>query len=144
MTHSLWDGTSPAALHGRVLLVAHPDQGRISYLRANPAQIARLPAAIGEVAGADVDIDIVLAGDAPRSAAAPAAASPAPRATGSTAAPVAPGRAPLPEPGPTSVPDDPEDLAAPDDLDADDAGVSPLALVQRELGGNVVDEFDRS
>jgi hypothetical protein len=36
-----------------------------------------------------------------------------------------------------------DEVAAPDDLDADDPSVAPLTLLERELGGSVVDEYDR-
>jgi hypothetical protein len=49
-----------------------------------------------------------------------------------------------PDEGGTRRPESEEDLTAPDDIDADDSDVSPLALLQRELGGSVMDEYDRS
>ena len=49
-------------------------------------------------------------------------------------------------PADSSVPDflsDPDEDPTPDDEDVEDSSLSPLALLQRELGGSVIEEFDR-
>jgi DNA polymerase-3 subunit gamma/tau len=157
-------GTVPLSLDDdRTLVLGHPDQNHtMAALRQSTGHLGRLTTAVLDVTGAEVTIVLVPADrPAPVTAAEPGMAAESPAsATG------APGdllRHPEPadSPGPAgtpassgaapadsrasadSGPDDDEEAAAPDDPDVSDSGMSPLALVQRELGGSIVEEFDR-
>jgi DNA polymerase-3 subunit gamma/tau len=75
----------------------------------------------------------------------PLVVAPAPRTVRAVAA--APTRsAPVPLPPTSPVPgfrSDPDEDPTPDDEDVEDSHLSPLALLQRELGGSVIEEYDR-
>ncbi|HET8971571.1 MAG TPA: DNA polymerase III subunit gamma and tau [Candidatus Nanopelagicales bacterium] len=144
VAHTLADGSGPLALEGTTLLVAHPDNVRMDILRRNTGHLAALAATLREATGAELSIDLVLDADAAAAAAAartpvvaPDTADPAPPTT--RAADLA-GAAAVVEEDPI---DPVDEVAAPDDLDADDPSVAPLTLLERELGGSVVDEYDR-
>ncbi len=145
VAHTLAEGAVPLQLDGRTLGLAHPDRVRMGILRGNKGHMELLRLAVLDVARLDVEIDLVLdpSVSADPAPAAPAAAAPAP--------------APEPEPvRPTeSGPSARERAAAvvaeeaapaDDDVSVDDpdaeGDLSGLALVQRELGGTVMTEYD--
>ena len=143
VAHTLAEGAVPLSLDGRMLVVAHPDRVRMGILRGNKGHMELLRLAVLDVARLDVEIDLVLdpsIADAP----APAPATPAPAPAAEPARPT--------ESGPSAreraaavvaeepVPDDDDDVSV-DDADAE-GDLSGLALVQRELGGTVMTEYD--
>ncbi|MEO6822790.1 MAG: DNA polymerase III subunit gamma and tau, partial [Candidatus Nanopelagicales bacterium] len=165
---SLAQGTIPVALHGHKLAVGHPDPNRMKILLSNKGHLGLLTLAILDVAQAEVEVDVVLGvgtDGAPDSATTqpPPTSTPARTSTPAFVGPDSPVRPPegsgeaapgtpsptirLPEPGrrtsPRIEPETAQDEAAPDDPDVADSDLAPLALIQRELGGNVVEEFDR-
>ncbi|HSN06865.1 MAG TPA: hypothetical protein VLV82_05910, partial [Candidatus Angelobacter sp.] len=144
VAHTLAEGTAPMSRTSSAIVVAHPDRSRLDYLRTNKGHLELLRLAVLDVLHLDVEIDLVL--DPSRAAAAPAAAAPAtaPPApvapeTGAESprqratAKVAEERAARTEPV--------DDVVSADDPDAD-GDLSGLALVQRELGGTVMTEYD--
>jgi DNA polymerase-3 subunit gamma/tau len=140
VAHTLAEGSSPSALTGRTLVVAHPDASRLSFLRKSTAHLAALTDAAHEVTGIDLEIDLTLDADGAARSTSGSSADTAPPAAGDPGT----SAARTPDEGGTRRPESEEDLTAPDDIDADDSDVSPLALLQRELGGSVMDEYDRS
>lgn len=145
VAHTLAEGAVPLQLDGRTLGLAHPDRVRMGILRGNKGHMELLRLAVLDVARLDVEIDLVLD---PSVSAEPAAAP---------AAAAAPAPAPEPEPvrptesGPSAreraaavvaeeAPPADDDVSV-DDPDAE-GDLSGLALVQRELGGTVMTEYD--
>ncbi|MFN8148467.1 MAG: DNA polymerase III subunit gamma and tau [Candidatus Nanopelagicales bacterium] len=142
VAHTLAEGAVPLQLDGKTLGLAHPDRVRMGILRGNKGHMELLRLAVLDVARLDVEIDLVLdpsVSDAPAPAAPPAPA-PAPEPERPTeSGPSARERAAAvvaEEP----VPDDDDDVSV-DDPDAE-GDLSGLALVQRELGGTVMTEYD--
>ncbi len=122
VAHTLVDGTTVQLVSGTTVVVAHPEASRLDFLRRSAAHLATLSEAVAAVTGTPVELDLVLGGG--------------------TAPPAGSGAAvPAERPSPPPVAED--DDAAPDDPDADEGDSSPLALLQRELGGSVVEEYDR-
>jgi DNA polymerase III subunit gamma/tau len=142
VAHTLAEGAVPLQLDGRAFVLAHPDRVRMGILRGNKGHMELLRLAVLDVARLDVDVDLVLdpsVSDAPAPAAPP------------EPAPVAAEQARPTESGPSAreraaavvaEEAEPED----DDVSVDDADaegdLSGLALVQRELGGTVMTEYD--
>jgi DNA polymerase-3 subunit gamma/tau len=154
--YSLAQGTVPVALHGRTLAVGHPDPNRMGILLGNKGHLGLLTLAILDVAQAEVEVDVVLgvgtAGtsttDASTQSSTPgggADSRPAPSEASGDAAPTPSPASRRPEAARRTPPrpEAAEDEAAPDDPEVADSDLAPLALIQRELGGNVVEEFDR-
>ncbi|MDA8435158.1 MAG: hypothetical protein M0Z98_04160, partial [Actinomycetales bacterium] len=140
VAHTLAEGTSPMSRTASTLVVAHPDKSRLDYLRNNKGHLELLRLALLDVLHLDVDVDLVL--DPARAAAtpppapapvaapaAPAGPSPRERATAAVAEEKASHVAPV------------DDVVSADDPDAD-GDLSGLALVERELGGTVMTEYD--
>jgi DNA polymerase-3 subunit gamma/tau len=155
VAHTLADGATPVSRTATTLVLGHPDKVRMGILRSNKGHLELLRLAVLDVVRLDVELDLVLdpgaAGVDPASAAeaaAAAAGAPAP-GTGPSAAAVDPG-APSPreraealvaqEQASTVAPE--ADVISADDDDVDDSDLTGLALVQRELGGTVMTEYD--
>jgi DNA polymerase-3 subunit gamma/tau len=147
VAHTLADGAVPLSRTATTLVLAHPDKVRLAILRANTGHMELLRLAVLDVLHLDVDVDLVLDPDKAAAAAAVVAGTPSP-----TPVPAAPATAPA---GPSAREranavvaeekanhvEPEEDVASSDDPDAD-GDLSGLALVQRELGGTVMTEYD--
>jgi DNA polymerase-3 subunit gamma/tau len=144
VAYTLADGTRPVSRTASGIVVAHPDKSRLDYLRNNKGHLELLRLAVLDVLHLDGDVDFVLDRDragvapsAPAPVAAPApvpdAAPPGPSPRERAASVVAEERAATVEPV--------DDVVSDDDADAD-GDLSGLALVQRELGGTVMTEYD--
>jgi DNA polymerase-3 subunit gamma/tau len=150
VAHTLADGAAPLSRTATTLVLAHPDKVRLAILRANTGHMELLRLAVLDVLHLDVDVDLVL--DPDKAASAAAAAAVVAGAPSPTPVPAAP--APVPA-GPSAREranavvaeekanhvEPEEDVASSDDPDAD-GDLSGLALVQRELGGTVMTEYD--
>jgi DNA polymerase-3 subunit gamma/tau len=146
VAHTLADGAVPLSRTEKTLVLAHPDKVRLGILRGNAGHMELLRLAVLDVLHLDVDVDLVLDPEKAASAAAAAAQAPAP-----AAAPVAPAEpagpsareranAVVAEEKANHVEPE-EDVVSSDDPDAE-GDLSGLALVQRELGGTVMTEYD--
>jgi len=147
VAHTLAEGTVPISRTATMIVLAHPDKVRMGILRANKGHLEMLRIAVLDVLRLDVELDLTLdpgraaAAEPVPEAAAPTATAPTAPAPGSSAR--ARAEAVVAEEIATSVaPAD--DIARDDDDDAADSGLSGLALVQRELGGTVMTEYDNS
>jgi len=146
VAHTLADGAVPLSRTEKTLVLAHPDKVRLGILRGNAGHMELLRLAVLDVLHLDVDLDLVLDPEKAASAAAVAAAVAAePVAAPAPVEPAGPsprerGMAVVAEERATHVePDD--DVVSADDPDAE-GDLSGLALVQRELGGTVMTEYD--
>jgi DNA polymerase-3 subunit gamma/tau len=143
VAHTLAEGTSPMSRTESTVVVAHPDKSRLDYLRNNKGHLELLRLAVLDVVHLDVELDFVLD---PARAGAPVAA-PAGLAPATPPGPHEPGPSPreraahvvAEEQAAAVAPGD--DVVSVDDADAD-GDVTGLALVQRELGGTVMTEYD--
>ncbi|GAA1553461.1 hypothetical protein GCM10009678_40530 [Actinomadura kijaniata] len=165
----IMSGVQPIALDGNLLTLSFDTEGK----RTNFTQGGRdvvLREVLRERMGVEWRVDTVMAGQAPSGGrsggygARPAAPSPAPANDAFNAAPAprpAPPRndtpPPPPDPGPPP-PDEPppppepgpiderEEVDPEGDADADgtEAEMSGMALIQRELGGQVIREIDNT
>jgi DNA polymerase-3 subunit gamma/tau len=147
VAHTLAEGTVPVSRTGTTLVLAHPDRVRMGILRGNKGHLELLRLAVLDVVRLDVELDIVLdpdkaeaaaASTAPEQSPASAPAAPAepsgPSARERAAAVVAEERA--------STVEAADDVVSDDDDDVEDSDITGLALVQRELGGTVMTEYD--
>jgi DNA polymerase-3 subunit gamma/tau len=148
VAHTLADGAVPLSRTETTLVLAHPDKVRLGILRGNAGHMELLRLAVLDVLHLDVDLDLVLDPEKAASAAVVAAAAAAEPAAIPIPAPVEAagpsprerGMAVVAEERATHVePDD--DVVSADDPDAE-GDLSGLALVQRELGGTVMTEYD--
>lgn len=142
VAHTLAEGTSPMSRTDTTVVVAHPDKSRLDYLRNNKGHLELLRLAVLDVCRLDVELDFVLD---PARAAAP---TPTPVAAPAPAAAPAESGASARERAATMVAEEKATTVAPvddvvsvDDPDAD-GDLSGLALVQRELGGTIMTEYD--
>jgi DNA polymerase-3 subunit gamma/tau len=146
VAHTLAEGAVPLSRSARMLTLAHPDKVRMGILRSNKGHLELLKIAVLDVLRLDVDVDLVL--DPGRATAPEPARAPEP-ADHSEPAPSEPeGPSPreraaavVAEEQATQTPPE-ADVVSDDDDDVDDTGLSGLALVQRELGGTVMTEYD--
>ncbi len=146
VAHTLAEGAVPLSRSSRMLTLAHPDKVRMGILRSNKGHLELLRIAVLDVLRLDVEVDLVL--DPGRATAPEPARAPEP-ADHSEPAPSEP-QGPSPreraaaavaeEQATTVAPE--ADVISADDDDVDDSGLSGLALVQRELGGTVMTEYD--
>jgi DNA polymerase-3 subunit gamma/tau len=147
VAHTLAEGTVPVSRTSTTLVLAHPDRVRMGILRGNKGHLELLRLAVLDVARLDVELDIVLDPDraeaAPSSTAAEQAASSAPAAPAPPSGPSARERAAaaVAEERATTV-EAADDVVSADDDDVEDSDITGLALVQRELGGTVMTEYD--
>ncbi len=149
VAHTLSEGTQPVSRTATTLVLAHPDKSRMEYLRGNKGHLELVRLAVLDVVHLDVELDLVL-DPAKAAAAADVAASAAAAAAPVVTAPAAPS-GPSPreraaavvaeERATTVAPVD--DVGSVDDADAE-GDLSALALVQRELGGTVMTEYDNT
>jgi DNA polymerase-3 subunit gamma/tau len=146
VAHTLAEGTVPVSRSETTLVLAHPDRVRMGILRGNKGHLELLRLAVLDVVRLDVELDIVLDPDKAEAGAstpeAPAAA-PAPAAPAEPAGPSARERAAalVAEERATTV-EAADDVVSEDDDDVEDSDITGLALVQRELGGTVMTEYD--
>jgi DNA polymerase-3 subunit gamma/tau len=142
VAHTLAEGAVPVSRDQRQLVLAHPDKVRMGILRGNKGHLELLKIAVLDVLRLDLDVDLVLdPGAAPMPAATPEPEpEPAPEAP-SGPSPRERAQAAVAEEQATTVAPE-ADVASEDDPDVDDSGLSGLALVQRELGGQVMTEYD--
>ena len=143
VAHTLAEGAVPVSRSETTLVLAHPDKSRMDYLRGNKGHQEFLRLAILDVLGLDVAVDLVLDPNAVAPTPAPTPAPPVePKPDPEPAGPSPRERAAavVAEEDATSVPAA-DDIASEDDPDAD-GDLSGLALVQRELGGTVMTEYD--
>jgi DNA polymerase-3 subunit gamma/tau len=147
VAHTLAEGTVPVSRTSTTLVLAHPDRVRMGILRGNKGHLELLRLAVLDVARLDVELDIVLDPDraeaAPSSTAAEQPASSAPAAPAAPSGPSARERAAaaVAEERATTV-EAADDVVSADDDDVEDSDITGLALVQRELGGTVMTEYD--
>jgi len=146
VAHTLADGAVPLSRTPTTLVLAHPDKVRLAILRGNTGHMELLRLAVLDVLHLDVDVDLVLDPDKAAAAAATAAApAPAPATPATPAEPAGPSAREranavvAQEKADHVEPED--DVVSADDPDAD-GDLSGLALVQRELGGTVMTEYD--
>jgi DNA polymerase-3 subunit gamma/tau len=143
VAHTLAEGAVPVSRTEKTLVVAHPDKVRMGILRGNKGHVELLRLAVLDVLRLDVEVDLVLDPGAAAAAApapAPATTAPAQPAEPSGPSPRERAQAAVAEEEATQVAPA-EDVASDDDPDAD-GDLSGLALVQRELGGTVMTEYD--
>jgi ribosomal protein L12E/L44/L45/RPP1/RPP2 len=141
VAHTLTEDAVPVSRTETTLVLAHPDKVRMENLRGHKGRMEMLRLAVLDVLRLDVDIDVVLDPSAAAPATpAPAAAAPAPPAEPSGPSPRERAQAAVAEQDATQVAPA-EDVVSDDDPDAD-GDLSGLALVQRELGGTVMTEYD--
>jgi len=141
VAYTLADGTRPVSRSSSGIVVAHPDKSRLDYLRNNKGHLELLRLAVLDVLHLDGDIDFVL--DPERASAVPAA----PPAAAQVVAPATGGPSPRERAASVvaeerAVTVEPHDDVVSDDDDDADGELSGLALVQRELGGTVMTEYD--
>lgn len=146
VAHTLAEGSAPISRTSKGLVIAHPDKVRMDILRGNKGHVEQLRIAILDVVRLDTEIDFTHNPDpATMVAKAVPAPSPEPSAEGSTEAsddaPKKSARERMAEQVQDEVPVA-QDVAAADDADLDDSGLSGLALIQRELGGTIMTEYD--
>jgi DNA polymerase-3 subunit gamma/tau len=147
VAHTLADGAVPLSRTSTTLVLAHPDKVRLGILRGNAGHMELLRLAVLDVLHLGVDVDLVLDPDKAASGAAAAVAAPA-QAAVTSAAPAEPAGPSARERANAVVAEEKanhvepeEDVVSADDADAD-GDLSGLALVQRELGGTVMTEYD--
>ncbi|MGD9955971.1 MAG: DNA polymerase III subunit gamma and tau [Candidatus Nanopelagicales bacterium] len=145
VAHTLAEGAVPLSRSARMLTLAHPDKVRMGILRSNKGHLELLRLAVLDVLRLDVEVDLVL--DPGRSGASEPAGAPEP--VESAPAPEEPSGPSPRERAAAAVAEEqatqvaPEaDVVSEDDDDVDDSGLSGLALIQRELGGTVMTEYD--
>ena len=146
VAHTLAEGSAPISRTSKGLVIAHPDKVRMDILRSNKGHVEHLRIAILDVVRLETDIDFTHNPDPSTplavSPAEPAAANAEPESNKSSdASPKKSARERIAEQVQDEVPVA-EDVAAADDPDLDDSGLSGLALIQRELGGTVMTEYD--
>ena len=145
VAHTLADGAVPLSRSETTLVLAHPDRVRLGILRGNTGHMELLRLAVLDVLHLDVELDLVLDPDKAASAAAVAAQAAAAASVVEPTEPDGPsprerGMAVVAEERASHVEPD-EDVVSADDPDAE-GDLSGLALVQRELGGTVMTEYD--
>jgi DNA polymerase-3 subunit gamma/tau len=147
VAHTLAEGTVPLSRTATMLVVAHPDRVRMGILRGNKGHLELLRLAVLDVARVDAELDLVLdpsAAPAPETARAepdPAgAAPPSPPAESGPSARERAAAVVAEEEAASVAPAD--DVVSADDDDVEDSDLTGLALVQRELGGTVMTEYD--
>jgi DNA polymerase-3 subunit gamma/tau len=145
VAHTLAEGAVPISRSARMLTLAHPDKVRMGILRSNKGHLELLRLAVLDVLRLDVEVDLVL--DPGRAGASEPAGAPEP--VEQVPAPEEPSGPSARERAAAAVAEEqathvaPEaDVVSDDDDDVDDSGLSGLALVQRELGGTVMTEYD--
>ncbi len=138
VAHTLAEGSAPVSRTAKGLVIAHPDKVRMDILRSNKGHVEHLRIAILDVVRIDTDVDFTHNPD-PAVPAAQPVAEPVP--TVEDSAPKKSARERIADQVKEEVPPT-EDVAAADDADLDDSGLSGLALIQRELGGTVMTEYE--
>jgi DNA polymerase-3 subunit gamma/tau len=146
VAHTLAEGSVPISRTSKALVIAHPEKVRMDILRGNKGHVEQLRIAILDVVRLDTEIDFthnpepasIVAKSAP-----PATSDSSPEATDQSSddGPKKSARERIAEQVQDEVPVT-EDVAAADDTDLDDSGLSGLALIQRELGGTIMTEYD--
>ena len=146
VAHTLAEGSVPISRTSKALVIAHPEKVRMDILRGNKGHVEQLRIAILDVVRLDTEIDFT---HNPEPAA--MVAKSAPKATSDSSPEVGDqssddgskksARERIAEQVQDEVPVT-EDVATADDADLDDSGLSGLALIQRELGGTVMTEYD--
>ena len=146
VAHTLAEGSVPISRTSKALVIAHPEKVRMDILRGNKGHVEQLRIAILDVVRLDTEIDFT---HNPEPAA--MVAKSAPTATSDSSPEVGDqssddgskksARERIAEQVQDEVPVT-EDVATADDADLDDSGLSGLALIQRELGGTVMTEYD--
>jgi DNA polymerase-3 subunit gamma/tau len=140
VAHTLAEGSAPISRTSKGLVIAHPDRVRMDILRTNKGHVEHLRIAILDVVRIDTDVDFTHNPDPSAPAPTPAAEAPPP-ADAEEGGPKKSARERIAEQVHNEVPVT-EDVAADDDADLDDSGLSGLALIQRELGGTVMTEYE--
>ena len=140
VAHTLAEGSTPVSSTSKGLVIAHPDKVRMDILRGNKGHVEHLRIAILDVVRVDTDIDFTHNPD-------PSTLAPEPLSGSAKPADTAPdepkksARERIAEQVQDEVPAT-QDVAAVDDADLDDSGLSGLELIQRELGGTVMTEYE--
>ncbi len=146
VAHTLAEGAVPLSRSARMLTLAHPDKVRMGILRSNKGHLELLKIAVLDVLRIDVDVDLVLDPGRATAPEPPRAPEPADHSEPAPTEPDGPSpreraAAVVAEEQATQTPPE-ADVVSDDDDDVDDTGLSGLALVQRELGGTVMTEYD--
>ena len=146
VAHALVEGTVPLSRSARVLTLAHPDGVRMGNLRSNRGRLELLKLAILDVLRLDVDVDLVFDPGRATTPEPPRAPEPADHSEPVPTEPAGPSpreraAAVVAQEQASQTPPE-ADVVSEDDDDVDDSGLSGLALVQRELGGTVMTEYD--
>ncbi|MGP4022953.1 DNA polymerase III subunit gamma and tau [Actinomadura sp. 3N407] len=167
----IMSGVQPVSLDGKVLTLGFDAEGRrLGFVNGGRDTVIR--EVFKERMGVDWRIETVVGGapagppparpgpnggfgtaatpnpapqQRPRPTAQPTAGPPAPRAEATPEPPPPPPDEPPPPPGPTPV-DESDEVDPESDADADgaEAEMSGMALIQRELGGQIIREIDNS
>ena len=140
VAHTLAEGSTPVSRTSKGLVIAHPDKVRMDILRGNKGHVEHLRIAILDVVRVDTDIDFTHNPDPSMLVPEPVAESAKPVDV-AVDEPKKSARERIAEQVQDEVPAT-EDVAAVDDADLDDSGLSGLELIQRELGGTVMTEYE--
>ena len=140
VAHTLAEGSTPVSRTSKGLVIAHPDKVRMDILRGNRGHVEHLRIAILDVVRVDTDIDFTHNPDPSTFVPEPVAESAKP-VDAAVDEPKKSARERIAEQVQDEVPAT-EDVAAVDDADLDDSGLSGLELIQRELGGTVMTEYE--
>jgi hypothetical protein len=140
VAHTLAEGSTPVSRTSKGLVIAHPDKVRMDILRGNKGHVEHLRIAILDVVRVDTDIDFTHNPDPSTLVPEPVAESAKPVDV-AVDEPKKSARERIAEQVQDEVPAT-EDVAAVDDADLDDSGLSGLELIQRELGGTVMTEYE--
>jgi DNA polymerase III subunit gamma/tau len=146
------EGTQPASVEHNVLTVAFAEEGKRKGFSVGGKEVV-FREVLKEYLGVDWRIETLLAD--PRTvrpgagSARPVASAPAPAGRPSAAPPAR--RERPAEPPPPPPPDEPPPMDESDEVDPDgdadagaDAEVNGMALIQRELGGQIIREIDNT
>jgi len=146
--YTLLVDTIPVSQSGTTLVIAHPDSSRLEQLRARAGVMEMVREAVFNVLHLELDLDYVLDPGRATSTVAPAAE---PQSLGDNNGsyidtamqqqPSARARAEALVASENAVPAA-DDLPSDDDEDVDDSGLTGLALIERELGGTIMTEYD--
>jgi len=140
VAHTLAEGSTPVSRTSKGLVIAHPDKVRMDILRGNKGHVEHLRIAILDVVRVDTDIDFTHNPD-PSTLTLDPVVEVAKTVYASDDEPKKSARERIAAQVQDEVPVG-EDVAEADDADLDDSGLSGLALIQRELGGTVMTEYE--
>jgi hypothetical protein len=140
VAHTLAEGAVPLSRSTRMLTLAHPDKVRMGILRSNKGHLELLRIAVLDVLRLDVEVDLVLDPVVPPRPCSARAGRRTPRAR--ACRPQGPSPRERRGVSPRSHHRAEADVISAATTTSTTGGLSGLALVQRELGGTVMTEYD--